>query len=105
MQSRQLQLLDITGSSPVTCISFGAVYYGMEVCQQALLFNNCPEHTSFVIALDDQAAGTEVVSTYLSMCTCMCVFVCVCACVRVRMCVCVCVHVSVCACACMCVCT
>ena len=64
MQSRQLQLLDITGSSPVTCISFGAVYYGMEVCQQALLFNNCPEHTSFVIALNEQAAGTEVVIVY-----------------------------------------
>lgn len=65
MQSRQLQLLDVTGSSPVTCISFGAVYYGMEVCQQALLFNNCPEHTSFVIALNEQAAGTEVVSAIL----------------------------------------
>ena len=62
MQSRQLQLLDVTGSSPVTCISFGAVYYGMEVSQQALLFNNCPEHTSFVIVLNEQAAGTEVVS-------------------------------------------
>ena len=62
MQCRQLQLLDVTGSSPVTCISFGAVYYGMEVSQQALLFNNCPEHTSFVIALNEQAAGTEVVS-------------------------------------------
>jgi len=65
MQSRQLQLLDVTGSSPVTCISFGAVYYGMEVCQQALLVNNCPEHTSFVIALDEQAAGTEIVSNLL----------------------------------------
>lgn len=65
MQSRQLQMLDLTGSSsPVTHISFGAVYYGMEVCQQALLFNNCPEHTSFVIALDEQAAGTEVVRAY-----------------------------------------
>lgn len=63
MQSRQLQLLDSTGSFPVTCISFGAVYYGMEVCQQTLLVNNCPEHTSFVIALDEQAAGTETVST------------------------------------------
>ena len=66
MQSRQLQLLDATSSSPVTCISFGPVYYGMEVSQQALLFNNCPEHTSFVIALDEQAAGTEIVSPYLS---------------------------------------
>lgn len=74
MQSRQLQLLDVTGSSPVTCISFGAVYYGMEVCQQALLFNNCPEHTSFVIALNEQAAGMEAVSTYNDW---VCVYACV----------------------------
>lgn len=66
MQCRELQLLDVSGGSPVTCISFGAVYYGMEVCQQALLFNNCPEHTSFMIALNEQAAGTEVVSVNIN---------------------------------------
>jgi len=63
MQPRRLELLHFTGGSTVKCISFGAVYYGMEVCQPTLLFNNCPESTSFVIVLDEQAAGTETVST------------------------------------------
>jgi len=63
MQLRKLELLHFTAGSTIKCISFGAVYYGMEVCQLTVLFNNCPESTSFVIVLDEQAAGTETVCT------------------------------------------
>ena len=65
MQPRKLELIHFAGGSTVKYISFGAVYYGMEVCQPTLLFNNCPEPTSFVIVLDEQAAGTETVCAIL----------------------------------------
>uniref|UniRef100_T1JAS5 Calponin-homology (CH) domain-containing protein n=1 Tax=Strigamia maritima TaxID=126957 RepID=T1JAS5_STRMM len=47
-----LQLLNEKTKENIKCIKFGSVYYGSMALSTALLYNNSPEHTSFITVLD-----------------------------------------------------
>ncbi|XP_055888207.1 cilia and flagella-associated protein 47-like isoform X1 [Biomphalaria glabrata] len=58
---RSLELLSLVdNTTKVTCIRFGNTYYGTDLTECALLFNNGPEPVSFVAVLDENAVAQEL---------------------------------------------
>lgn len=57
-----LELLTFEGDQLLRCVKFGETYYGTDVTQQGMLFNNSPEPVCFVVVLNDNAIGQETVS-------------------------------------------
>lgn len=60
-----LELLTFEGDQLLRCVTFGEAYYGTDVTQQGMLFNNSPEPIFFVVVLNDDAIGQETVSDLL----------------------------------------
>ncbi|KAH9504693.1 Cilia- and flagella-associated protein 47 [Bulinus truncatus] len=58
---RALELLSLAdNSSKINCIRFGNTYYGTDLIECSILFNNGPEHVSFVAVLDENAVAQEL---------------------------------------------
>ncbi len=57
--TRRLQLLDLDNSTALNKISFGDTYYDTVVSRKALLFNNSPVATQYVVVLDSNGVGSE----------------------------------------------
>ena len=61
MALRSLQLLSLEDEKPVNYINFGPTFYGTDVLQSYLLFNKSPDKVSFVVILEEEGEGQEVV--------------------------------------------
>ena len=59
---RSIQLLNPENGTLVDSIEFGATYYGTDQLQSFLLCNNGPDKINFVVLLDEDSEGQEVVS-------------------------------------------
>lgn len=59
---RNIQLLSVESRTQVQHIQFGAAYYGTDQLQSFLLLNDGPDSINFVILLDEDSTGQEVVS-------------------------------------------
>lgn len=46
---------------PVDRVQFGSTYYGCDVIQSYLLYNDSPAKTHFVVILDEGSEGEELV--------------------------------------------
>jgi hypothetical protein len=62
-----LQLLGVESDTPLICVKFGATYFGSDVTQSAVLYNNGPEAVKFVIILNDCAEGQIMVISVFSL--------------------------------------
>lgn len=62
-----LQLLGLESDIPLKCVRFGATYFGSDVTQCAVLYNNGPEAVKFVIILNDCAEGQILVISVCSL--------------------------------------
>ena len=58
-----LMLLSDDLEEPIECVRFGSTYYGTDCTQSAVLYNNGPEPVCFVVILDEDATGQELVRT------------------------------------------
>ena len=58
---KSLQLLSLEDETPVNHINFGSTYFGTDVLHSFLIFNKSPERTSFVVILEEEGEGQEVV--------------------------------------------
>ena len=56
-----LQVLSLETEERQSCITFGSTYYGSDVTECALLYNNGPEPVNFVTILDEDAIAQEMV--------------------------------------------
>lgn len=59
---RNIELLNPESNTQVQCIQFGAAYYGTDQMQSFLLCNNGPDKINFVVLLNEDTEGQEVVS-------------------------------------------
>ncbi|XP_072471294.1 cilia- and flagella-associated protein 47 isoform X2 [Notamacropus eugenii] len=55
-----IELLDICGERSLKCIRFGTIFFGTSKIEQAILYNNSPEHTSWVAVMEHEAVGEEL---------------------------------------------
>lgn len=62
IEVRKLELLDSSTQSAVEHVEFGSTYYGTSIIQRAMLYNNSPASTQFVVLLDTQSIATIEVS-------------------------------------------
>lgn len=60
--SRSLQLLSLEDEKPINHVSFGPTFYGTDVLRSYVLFNKSPEAVSFVVILEEDGEGQEMVS-------------------------------------------
>ena len=58
---KSLQLLSLEDEMPVNHINFGSTFFGTDVLHSFLIFNKSPERTSFVVILEEEGEGQEVV--------------------------------------------
>lgn len=56
-----LEVMNCDGSR-LPCVAFGAAYYGTDLVERAVLYNNGPETIKWVSVLDEGTAGEEAVS-------------------------------------------
>ena len=61
----RLELLSHDRGQRVESIRFGPTFYGTDLTEAAVLYNNSPEPACFVSVLDEDAIGQEVVSDTL----------------------------------------
>lgn len=59
---RNIQLLNPDNKTQVQHIQFGPTYYGTDQLESFLLCNNGPDKINFVVLLDEDSEGQEVVS-------------------------------------------
>ena len=59
---RSLRLLSVETEGDITCIEFGPTYYGTDVVESCLLCNDSPDEVSFVVILEEDGEGQEIVS-------------------------------------------
>ncbi len=59
---RNIQLLKPETKTQIQHIQFGPTYYGTDQLQSFLLCNNGPDKINFVVLLDEDSEGQEVVS-------------------------------------------
>lgn len=64
---RSLELLTIDTEEPVQTINFGSTYYGTDLTQSFLIYNNGPAIAHFVVILEEGGEGQEVVCTMYSV--------------------------------------
>ncbi|XP_051846552.1 cilia- and flagella-associated protein 47 [Antechinus flavipes] len=55
-----IELFDISGEKSLKCIQFGAVFFGTSKIEHALLYNNSPEHMSWVAVMEHETIGEEL---------------------------------------------
>lgn len=68
MASRSLQLLSMEEEKPINHINFGPTFYGTDVLQSYILYNKSPETVSFVVILEEDGEGQEIVgASYCSL--------------------------------------
>ena len=58
---RNIQLLNPKSETQVQHIQFGPTYYGTDQLQSFVLCNNGPDKINFVVLLDEDSEGQEVV--------------------------------------------
>lgn len=64
VMEKQLILLDSEKNEPINRIDFGSCYYGCNLTNLAILFNSSPEKVDYVILLEENGIGAEIVSNY-----------------------------------------
>uniref|UniRef100_A0A7N4PXI9 Cilia and flagella associated protein 47 n=1 Tax=Sarcophilus harrisii TaxID=9305 RepID=A0A7N4PXI9_SARHA len=55
-----IELLDISGEKSLKCIQFGTVFFGTSKIEHAILYNNSPEHMSWVAVMEHETVGEEL---------------------------------------------
>ncbi|XP_027731257.1 cilia- and flagella-associated protein 47 [Vombatus ursinus] len=55
-----IELLDVYGEKSLKCIQFGSVFFGTSKIEHAVLYNNSPEHMSWVAVMEHEAVGEEL---------------------------------------------
>ena len=58
---RKVQLLDPQTQEPMKRVDFGSCYYGCNLTNLAILYNSSPESVDYVILLEQNGLGAEVV--------------------------------------------
>lgn len=65
LMERKVQLLDPETNQPMQRIDFGSCYYGCNLINLAMLYNSSPESVDYVILLEQNGLGAEVVRNAL----------------------------------------
>ena len=65
VSKQSLKLLSMEDEKKVKCIAFGSTYYGCDVLKSYVLYNHSPKEVSFVVILEEDAEGQEVVSVFI----------------------------------------
>ncbi|XP_068919939.1 cilia- and flagella-associated protein 47 [Petaurus breviceps papuanus] len=55
-----IELLDMCGEKSLKCIQFGTIFFGTSKIEHAILYNNSPEHMSWVAVMEHEAVGEEL---------------------------------------------
>jgi hypothetical protein len=63
---RNIQLFSMESKTQVQHIQFGPTYYGTDQLQSFVLCNNGPDRINFVVLLDEDSEGQEVVCRIIS---------------------------------------
>ena len=58
---RSLLLLSMENEEKVDHVDFGHTYYGTDVLRSCVLFNQSPDPVSFVVILEEDGEGQELV--------------------------------------------
>lgn len=58
---RELALLDCRTQEPIKKLDFGSCYYGCNLLNLAILQNTSPEKVDYVILLEENGIGAEIV--------------------------------------------
>jgi hypothetical protein len=61
VMEKQLILLDSEKNQPINRIDFGSCYYGCNLTNLAILYNSSPEKVDYVILLEENGVGAEIV--------------------------------------------
>ena len=61
VMEKQLILLDSEKNQPIHRIDFGSCYYGCNLTNLAILYNSSPEKVDYVILLEENGVGAEIV--------------------------------------------
>jgi hypothetical protein len=61
VMEKQLILLNSETHHPIQRINFGSCYYGCNLTNVAILFNSSPEKVEYVILLEEDGIGAEIV--------------------------------------------
>lgn len=59
---RELILQDSKNSQPIKKLEFGSCYYGCNLLSLVMLYNASPDRVDYVIILEENGVGTELVS-------------------------------------------
>ena len=62
ISKRSLKLLSMEDEEKVNHIAFGSTYYGTDVLRSCVLYNQSPDQVSFVVILEEEGEGQEIVS-------------------------------------------
>ncbi|KAL5010428.1 hypothetical protein ScPMuIL_012733 [Solemya velum] len=60
MVQRALEIVSLETEEKLNCVKFGCTYYGSDLTECALLYNNGPESVNFVAVLDEDAIAQEM---------------------------------------------
>lgn len=63
---RELVLLDSNTSQPIKKLDFGSCYYGCNLLGLAILYNASPDSVDYVIVLEENGIGAEIVTKNLN---------------------------------------
>ena len=61
IMEKQLLLLEPDSGAPIKRIDFGSCYYKCNVTSVAILYNYSPEKSDYVILLEEDGVGAEIV--------------------------------------------
>lgn len=59
--SKSLELIDPETNSNIQNINFGSCYYGCNLTNLSIIFNNSPEPVNYVVILEEKGVGSEIV--------------------------------------------
>ena len=59
---RSLELIDPRTNKKVEKIDFGSCYYGCNLTNLSILYNNSPEPQNYVMILEEKGIGSEIVN-------------------------------------------
>ena len=62
---KQLILLDSESGEPMQRIDFGSCYYGCNLTNLGVLYNSSPETVDYVILLEENGQGAEIVKVFV----------------------------------------
>lgn len=61
VMEKRLILFDSEKNEPINRIDFGSCYYGCNLTNLAILYNSSPEKVDYVILLEENGVGAEIV--------------------------------------------